>query len=287
MPPIRAPNRKAWMKEYKARQNYRKRKAGKQRAAVKIQRNFRRYKKMKYNKELKSLETITHTHTLQHQAASGSQMENGLLLYPTMWNPTNHSLLQGTTEQSILGTWITPVYLTQKFIVNWSSLTHHADLSRGLELRCRYGFITVSPYKADCSLNTAATWVGDVNKLVVKELTASHINDNHLTFSKKSRTVQILGDFMVRPNLNIRVADGHTGSTPLDFAPPNNLTIRWDRKKFFLKRKTRLTATADDPKQYVAHNQWIPFVYFSSNNITQNMGSLSIADSSKFYFSDN
>jgi hypothetical protein len=212
-------------------------------------------------------------------------MANGIVLYPSGFNTHNKSLLQGTSDSTIIGSWITKKYLTHKFIVNWSSLTNHADTYKGLELRCRYGYITVSPNKANCSLATASAWYTDVNKLVMRELQDSGIDENHLSFAQKSRTVKILGDFMVRPNQRYRAVE--ETDSHLNASPPKNLTINWDRKMLFSKNKTRLAATSDDPVQYVQHHQFVPFVYFSSNNITANMGSLDIADSSKLYYSDN
>lgn len=257
------------------------------RAAQMIQRNFRKNKQMKYNKELKHMETTTQNHNLEHQTKNSTRMANGVVLYPSGFNATQKSLLQGTSDTTIVGSWIAKSYLTHKFIVDWASLTAHADLNKGMELRCRYGYICVSPHKANCSLTTASGWQTDVNAMVMRELQDSGIDENHLSFKKKSRTVKILGDFMVRPKLHFRPSDNdYDGDSGSDFAPPNNLTIKWDNKKFFSKVKTRLAATAETPPQYVQHHQWVPFVYFSSNNITANMGSLTISDSSKLYYGD-
>jgi hypothetical protein len=196
--------------------------------------------------------------------------------------------VNGTADGEVVGSWITLKYLTHKFIVDWSSLTAHADLSKGLELRCRYGYITLTANKADCSLTTAAGWQTALDTMVLRALQDSNIDENHLSFAKKSRTVKILGDFMVRPNMYQRVADNDnvSGSTA-DFAPPKNLTINWDRKKLFMKRKTKLAKTSDTSPKLVLHHVFVPFVYFSSNNITENMGDLTISDSSKLWYCDN
>jgi hypothetical protein len=253
-------------------------------AASKIQHNWRKNRQMKYNKELKHMETTANTYSLEHQTHNSVRMANGLVLYPSGFNTHNKSFLQGTSDTTIVGSWITKTYLTQKFIINWSSLTAHADLAKGPEFRCRYGYITVTPNKANCSLATASGWQTDVNAMVMRELQESGIDENHLSFARKSRTVKILSDFMIRPKLAWRASDNEAINH--DFAPPTNLTINWDKKKLFSKNKTRLAPTADDPIQYVQHHQFVPFVYFSSNNITAAMGSLSIADSSKLYYAD-
>ncbi len=241
-------------------------------------------RRMQYNKELKSTTSTTVSHTLSHQTKTSARMENGIVLYPVGFNSGSHSFANGPSDGQVIGNWITMKYLTHKFIVDWSSLTAHSDLSKGLELRCRYGFITVSANKANCVLTSAANWQAAVNTMVLRELQDSNIDDNHLSFSHKSRTVQIVGDFMVRPKLYNRVADNDHQATA-DFAPPSNLTIKWDRQKLFMKRKTKLQK--DDTDLLVLHHVFIPFVYFSSNNITANMGDLTISDSSKLWYCDN
>lgn len=258
-------------------------------AAIAIQRNFRRNRRLKYNKEVKTMTELGSVNTLQKQAASATQMANGVLIYPVPFNAAHHTFAAGVSSDSqVIGGWLTPQYLTQKFVVNWASLTHHSDLNLGLELRCRYGYITVTAQKANIDLDS--NWQTNVNKMVCRELQESGIDDNHLVFSKKSRTVKILGDFMVRPSLNRRPVvyqkdDEDADSSNAMFAPPNNLTIKWDKKKMFSKQKRRVSNIASTTT-YVLHNSWVPFVYFSADNITTNMGSLDIHSSSKFYYSD-
>lgn len=256
-------------------------------AAVAIQRNFRKNRQIKYNKEIKSMEAPGQTYTLSKQAKSSSQMENGLVLYPAPFHADHYKFSQAVgANAAVIGTWLTPQYLTQKFVVDWASLTHHEDLNKGLELRCRYGYIKCTAHKANISLD--ANWQSNVNVLVCRELQNSGIDDNFLTFTKTSRTVHMLGDFMVRPNLNQRPAVyQHDNVTTAEarFAPPTNLTIRWSNKKMFSKDKRRL-AKIDSATDYVLHHNFIPFVYFSCDNITTNMGDLTIAQSSKFYYED-
>ena len=172
-------------------------------AAVKIQRNFRKAKQLKYNKEVKTMLEQTTTQTVQHQTESSSQMANGVLVYPAPFHASHHAFTAGVgADSQVIGGWLTPQYLTQKFVVNWASLTSHADLNKGLELRCRYGYIKSTGQKADIALD--ANWQANINKMVCRELQASNIDDNYLIFSQKSRTVEILGDFMVRPSLDKR-----------------------------------------------------------------------------------
>jgi hypothetical protein len=212
-------------------------------------------------------------------------MANGVLAYPAGFAAGHYIFTQGVSQNAqVMGQYLTPQYLTQKFIVNWASLTHHANLNYGLELRCRYGYIKCTPNKANILLD--GSWQTNVNELVCRELQQSGIDDNFLTFTQKSRTVEMLGDFMVRPSLDKRpVVYDSNSSADARFAPPNNLTIKWDNKKLFSKTKRKMAniATTTD---YVLHHSYVPFVYFSSDNIDAAMGSLTIHTSSKFYYSD-
>jgi hypothetical protein len=276
--PIRAPNRAAWMKEYKRRQNYRKRRA----AATKIQRNFRKRKgATKYAREIKNLEMTSQTYTCSASAAGAQQMKHGVIIPVGMFNTHAPKLTQGTGENDLVGVWLQPRYLVSRYIVDWSSLTGHADLSKGVEFRIRYGYIKTTGYKAGAALTSVANWCTDIDKTVHAELQNSGLDDNFLTFSKRNRTVHILGDFMLRPDLRHRVAD--TDSQNHDFSPPKNFQIDWHKKQGFPRMKQRMTHATDG---YVPNNSWPCFVYISSNNITVNMGALNIHTSSKYYFSD-
>jgi hypothetical protein len=183
-----------------------------------------------------------------------------------------------------------PRYLLQRFTVNWASLKDgdHVDTATlGLQVRCRYGFVKNTGHKSDASLGTSfAVWQADINKMVIKELTNSGLDDDYTTFSKRNRAIQIVGDFELKPNLNNRVAElellGTTGHHMM-YAPPKNFEIKWHNKKLFPNSKQRMTSCHNG---YCLNNTWIPFVYFSSPNITAGMGELDIINSSKFYFSD-
>lgn len=241
------------------------------------------YKSMKYQREIKTSEMTTQTYTVSHSAKTDTQMANGQIILPGPWNEHAPKLVQGVgCDDNLVGCWLTPRYCVQRFILNFASLTGHADLSKGVEFRCRYGFIKNTGHKSDARVDSYAHWCDDINKLVHAEIQSSGMDDNFLTFSKRNRAVVVTGDFMIRPSLNRRVAD--TDSQNHDFAPPRNIEIKWDRQKLFpTNQKQRMTHVGD---AYVMNNSYIPWIYYSSNNITTNMGALDIHTSSKFYFSD-
>lgn len=253
--------------------------------AMAIQRAWRARKagqaQQKAVREVKSQTMTTQTYTVAHSAKTDTQMANGQIILPGPFNTHGPKLVQGTGENDLIGVWAMPRYLIQRFIVNWASLTGHGDLAKGPELRVRMGFIKNTGWKHGARTDSYAHWCDDINKLVHHEIQKSGMDDNFLTYSKRNRTVVILKDYMVRPNLNQRVAD--TDSQNHDFAPPKNIEVKWDRMALFPRNKQRMTHVAD---AYVMNNTFIPFVYFSSNNITVHMGALDIHTSSKFYFSD-
>lgn len=244
--------------------------------------------RMKYNKEVKSVHQDVVTETVEHQTANADRMANGVVIYPAGFHRLHHEFTSGTTcDAEIIGCWLTPFALSQKLVVDWASLTHHEDLNKGLELRLRYGYVKNTTHKAGVALD--ADWQLNMNKLVIRELTNSGIDDNFLSYTKKSRSLAILGDFMVRPNLNKRpvVYDDNTaGVKEARFAPPNNISINWTNKKMFSKDKRRVSPLTSSPTKHVLANSWIPFVYLCADNITANMGSLDVATSSKFYYTD-
>jgi hypothetical protein len=245
-------------------------------------------RRMKYNKEVKSIHQTVTTETVEHQTANADRMANGVVIYPAPFHRLFHEFTSGTTcDAEIIGCWLTPYALSQKFVVDWASLTHHADLNKGLELRCRYGYVKNTTHKAGVDLD--ADWQLNMNKMVIRELQNSGIDDNFLSYTKRSRSIAILGDFMVRPNLNKRpvVYDDNTaGVKDVRFAPPNNISINWTNKKLFSKQKRRVSPLTNAPTKHVMSASWVPFVYLCADNITANMGSLDIATSSKFYYTD-
>lgn len=250
-------------------------------AAAKIQSNWRKNRKMKATREVKSVEMTTRTYQLSHGAKGAEAMANGVVIPVGLMNTHMPNLTQGTGENDLLGVWHMPRYCVTRYIINFASLTAHAALDKGLEVRCRYGFIKNTGHKSEARLTSNNDWAQDINKLIHHELQSSGIDDNFLTFSKRNRAVHVLADFMIRPNLNHRVAD--TDSVNSDFAPPYNLQIDWHTKKGFPRSKQRLTSATD---AFVPNNTWIGWVYFSSNNIQVADGDLDIHTSCKYYFSD-
>lgn len=246
--------------------------------------------KLQAVREIKSVEQVQRSDPLKFQSASASQMKNGLVLLPGPWNLHTPLLTQGTGADDIIGEWIMPRYMLQRFTINWASLKDgdHVDTATlGLQVRCRYGFVKNTGHKSGASLGTSfAVWQADINKMVVKELTNSGLDDDYTTFSKRNRAIQIVGDFECRPNLNHRVADLEllgTAGHHMMYAPPKNFEIKWHNKKLFPKTKQRMTSCHNG---YCLNNTWVPFVYFTSPNITSGVGELDIINSSKFYFSD-
>ena len=217
-------------------------------------------------------------------------MKNGLVIYPAPFNVHTPLVTQGSGADDIIGEWIQPRYLVQRLVINWASLhagDHVDTATKGLQVRVRYGFICSTGHKYGASLATSyAVWAADINKLVMKELQNSGIDDDFTTFSKRNRTVKMVGDFIVKPNLRNRVADlellGTAGHVLL-YAPPKNIQIDWHKQKLFPRQKQRMTHCHNG---YCMNNTWVPFVYLSSPNITSGMGNLDIQNSSKFYYTD-
>lgn len=269
---------------YGGRKKFVKRKRKYVRKKTAPKKNAKKINRMKYTNEIKSLEMTTQTYTLQHQAkVAGTAMANGVVIPIGLGNSHMPNLTQGTGADDLVGVWHMPRYCVSRYIINWSSLTAHAHLNKGLELRCRYGVVCNTGHKHGAALTSNDNWCTDINKMIHNELQDSGLDDNFLTFSKRNRAIKLLGDFMVKPKLANRVADVDEIAHGPDFAPPKNIQIDWHKKKYFPRQKQRMTSATDC---FVPNNTWQGFIYFSSNNITAEMGSLDIHTSCKYYFSD-
>lgn len=247
--------------------------------------------KQQAKREIKtSLQAVNVDHLAHSANNTGTSMKNGLVIFPAPFNSHTPLVTQGTGSDDILGEWIMPRYLVQRIVINFASLAtgDHVDTgTKGLQVRVRYGFICNTGHKYQASLGTSyAVWQADINKMVMKELQDSGIDDDFTTFSKRNRTVKMVGDFTVKPNLNNRVAElellGNAGHHMM-YAPPKNIEIKWHTKKFFPRQKQRMTSCHNG---YCLNNTWVPFCYLSSPNITTGMGNLDIQNSSKFYYTD-
>jgi hypothetical protein len=122
--------------------------------------------------------------------------------------------------------------------------------------------------------------------MVIAELQAADLDADYLTFRQRSRNVMIVKDSYIKPRLTQNMgAPDSLGSSDIS-APEVNFSINWDKTKGFPRQKTRLHPTGASATTLVLHNHWIPFVYWSCDQLTANTGTISVTSSSRYYFTD-
>jgi hypothetical protein len=128
--------------------------------------------------------------------------------------------------------------------------------------------------------------------MVHKELQDADYDADYLQYTRKNRNIMIVKDSFLKPRLNQRMGSGGDGDehghlSMNTYAPEICFTIQWDKTKGWLRNKTRLEPTGSHSTQLVLHNQFIPFVYFSCEQLTATTeGHIEVKSSSRYYFSD-
>lgn len=248
--------------------------------------------KLYSTREVKHIETASESKNVQYVTQSANQMANGQIFYPCGFNATTSHIPQGVGCNALVGCFIRPLYCSQKFKISFANLDLDEEVANsGLKLRCRSGWIRNTGAKAGASLSTTSTaWQTLINTMVHKELQDADMDADYLQYVRKSRNIMIVKDSFLKPRLNQRMGTDPSGAgsaTQNSYAPEICFTINWDRTKGWLRNKTRLEPTGTHADQLVLHNQFVPFVYFSCEQLTAtNQGHINVKSSSRYYFSD-
>ena len=244
-------------------------------------------------REVKHIETALDTKNVAFVAEGQTQMANGQIFYPCGFNSTTSHISQGTGCSALVGCFIRPLYCSQKFKISFANIdTDQAVTNNGLKLRCRSGWIRNTGAKAGASVATdSAAWQTLINVMVHKELQDADMDADYLQYVRKSRNIMIVKDSYLKPKLNQRMGvdgyDSNISHQHNSYAPEIHFTINWNKTKGWLSNKTRLEPTGSHPTQLVLHNQFVPFVYFSCEQLTNlNQGHIQVKSSSRYYFSD-
>lgn len=252
----------------------------------------RNVRRMRYNQEIKSVEHTTSSfHKLEYMAGSDTKGPNSsLVLLPGLFEkttlaPTAKYLVQGTDEDEVVGRWISPAYAySQKFVLNYQTLTAAASKMPSPNVTCIYGYIKATGEKISADLTTMGSWTTDIRNQVLEQLFSSGFDSHHCAYRELNRNVKVIKKFVIKPK-NSQHKVGWSGQTAVGsdqtFAPNTNLTIKYNLPKW----KTRLEKTGDD--YLVPHQLWIPFTLFFVDSLsTTDEGYIGIETSSKFWFKD-
>lgn len=249
--------------------------------------------KLYSTREVKHIETASESKNVAFIAEGQTQMANGALFYPCGFNTNVSHISQGTGVSNVIGAFLRPLYLTQKFKISFSGIdTDKAVANNGLKLRCRSGWIRNTGAKCGASVATdSAAWQNLINVMVHKELQDADMDADYLQFTRKSRNIMIVKDSFLKPKLNQRMGvdgyDSNISHQHNSYAPEICFSINWDKTKGWLRNKTRLEPTGSHATQLVLHNQFVPFVYFSCEQFTNvDEGHITVESSSRYYFTD-
>jgi hypothetical protein len=254
-------------------------------------------RRTKYNSEIKFKEVLTHLPSdLSHH--EGSELlgpANSLILLNGLFggNPTAVSgdavpgLTQGVGNTAVVGNWITPAYAdSMKCTLDYSTL---AETDSAMNVRQVTGFIKNTGNKVNATLTNPGDWLIDIYKMVKKELFESEFSADFLSFSQKSRMIEITSSKMIIPKKAQLVASGT--SAHVHWCPPSQVYTKHQNKAF----KQRLTNCTDEAsvtaKSVVPHDSWIPFTMFLAPELSAAssggvVGKITVKSVTKAWFRD-
>lgn len=244
--------------------------------------------KLYSTREVKHIETVVETKHVVHSAIGSTTMPNGILFYPAGFNSVTNHIPQGVGCHALVGCFMRPLYCSQKFTIDFQSLDWtKQQVNSGLRLRCRSGWIRNTGKKYNAALTSATDWVNDIQKMTHETLQAADMDADYLQYVQKSRNIMMVKDSFLKPRLDQRMGYGDHVDSHATTAPRINFTINWDQTRGWLRNKTRLEPMQDDNTKLVLHNQFVPFVYFSCENLSAvSDGHIVIKSSSRYYYTD-
>lgn len=295
MPPIRAKNRSAWMKEYNARQRYRKNKA-----ARRIQRKWRKGKrkqwsgmgsKVPYSTEKYQMRLGSQSVAVAHQAGSATNgPANSMILLPVGFNEHTTFTDSDGHNYSVNGSWLKPLFWSTKVRISFDHIIPtHAESNKGFIVRMYHGLLKNTCDKMGGTHTTQANLSASVLTELKKELYESDISADFLDYSKKNRNLQILGKWVVKPNRNQQIRMIATAPTPGASAvsqysapPPVCYTIK--HKVPPLKQRVTTDTTHDYPAMI---HTWVPWILVCCDQLNTHTGTITAEHSGRMYFTDN
>jgi hypothetical protein len=186
------------------------------------------------------------------------------------------------------GNWLCPKWLTSKFRLSFDRIIpDHADSAKGFNLWMYTGVIKTTGEKSGADVSSYANWTADILTTVGSQLVDSDFDSDYLEFTKKNRNVRIIKKELIRPkrNQSIRKAiiastDGESYTAP----PPMCMSVSHNIPLF--KQRVVDANPVSAQIQPQLNNCYIPFVAFMCDELTRDTGTITIEQSSRFYFTD-
>lgn len=229
-----------------------------------------------YNVEILNVTLPNQSTDMGRNGATTAIPKNTSLFMPAMFHSDTPAIAQD-------GNWICPKFLTSKFRISFDKIVaDHADSRKGFNIWLYHGVIKNTGAKNGARVDTQANWTTDIKTLVGSELVQSAFSSDYLDFTQKNRNVKIIKKQLLRPSRNntIRKAIIAGTSEEVYTAPsPMCMTINHEVPNF----KQRVEHASADP---LLNNMYIPFVAVCCDELTANTGTITVEQSSRFYFSD-
>lgn len=238
-----------------------------------------------YNVEVLQRNLNPQSGRLEAQDASATLPKNTFLAMPCMFNANDSDL-----THNINGKWLTPKWLTSKFRVSFDKIEpDHADSAKGFTLHMIQGVVQTTGEKSGADTTSYANWTSDIFDIVGTNLVNSNVDSDYLEFTKANRNLKILKRSVIKPkrNQSIRkaIVTGQGSGENYTAPPPVEFSVKHSIPNFKQRVATQLVV-ATSQESPIMNNCYIPFVAFMCDELTSNTGSITIEQSSRFWFTD-
>jgi len=148
------------------------------------------------------------------------------------------------------------------------------------------GVVQTTGEKSGADTSSYANWTSDIFDVVGTNLVNSNVDSDYLEFTQRNRNLKILKRSVIKPkrNQSIRKAivttqggsgENYTAPPPVEFSVKHSIPLF----------KQRLPNT-NETTHPIMNNCYIPFVAFMCEELTSNTGTITIEQSSRFWYTD-
>lgn len=238
-----------------------------------------------YNVEVHQRDLSPQLTDFGDNVASASLPKNTSIHMPCMFNAADSDT---SGQNRVNGNWLTPKWLTSKFRISFDKIVpDHADSAKGFNLWMYTGLIKTTGDKSGADSSTYANWTADILEVVGKQLVDSDFDSDYLEFTKKNRNVRILKKQLIRPKRNQSIRQAivsGTGGENYTAPPPMCMSVSHNVPLF--KQRIETPSGMLQEEAPIMNNCYIPFVAFMCNELTRDTGTITIEQSSRFYWTD-
>lgn len=235
-----------------------------------------------YNVEVVQRNLLPQLTNFSDNAATTTLPKNTSIHMPCMFNANDSDVVP-----AVHGSWICPKWLTSKFRISFDKIVpDHADSAKGFNLWMIQGVVKTTGYKSGADTSNYTNWTADILTVVGKELVDSDFDSDYLEYTRANRNIKVVKKQLIKPkrDQSIRKAImSATGGEAYTAPPPVCLSVNHELPNFKQRVVEGAVGVSQTPQM---NNSYIPFVAFMCDELTRNTGSITIEQSSRFYFTD-